>query len=599
MSKKKEHSTKLGQFFATAICGNDILSSALYVSGIAAVFAGVYAPLVLLAVAVVLFFYRTVYREVVEALPINGGAYNALLNGTSKTIAATAGVMTILSYVATSVISAKTAVEYLFKFLEQLLRNTNNSILADQLPTIVIPIVILVLLIFAIIVISGVKDSAKVATVIFVFHIFTLISFIVFGFIFIINSDGSIYQLNLIKTFASHDNGGIIAQHGGLLQTLFLAFSACLLGVSGFESSANFVEEQKKEVFKKTLRNMLIGVAIFNPIIAFVVLNLLSPSAIANTKDFILAEAALKVGGILLLAWIAINAFTVLCGAVLTSYVGVSGLIKRMSLDNCLPTFLAKENRNGSHPRIIIGFFLLCLSILLLTGGDLFSLAGVYTISFLGVMSLFAAGNIVLRKTRKDLKRPYHAPLVFVIIALLATLGGIIGNSIIEVRYDFYFLGYFIPAIALVYGIIYKKDVIRFLMKYTKSFKGIHKQLQYAYLRTINNKFYVFIHHANRLHKTLDYINRNENSWNVTLIHCRDNEGQREKIQSLIPTLKESGTFPEFKLDFEYLDEEFGPDVVYRYAKKRRINANKIFIGSIHDTHLFDYADLGGVRIIS
>jgi hypothetical protein len=39
---------KLGAFFSTAISGNDILSSALYVSGIAIIFAGVYAPLVLL-----------------------------------------------------------------------------------------------------------------------------------------------------------------------------------------------------------------------------------------------------------------------------------------------------------------------------------------------------------------------------------------------------------------------------------------------------------------------------------------------------------------------------------------------------------------------
>src|SRR5476651_184956 len=103
---------KLGQWSATAICGNDILSSALYVSGIAIIFAGVFAPLVLLFIAFVLFLYKYVYTEVVEALPINGGAYNCLLNGTSKTIAATAGITTFLSYVATAVISAKTAVEY-------------------------------------------------------------------------------------------------------------------------------------------------------------------------------------------------------------------------------------------------------------------------------------------------------------------------------------------------------------------------------------------------------------------------------------------------------------------------------------------------------
>lgn len=79
MSSKQKHQP-LSEFFATSIAGNDILSSALYVSGIAALFAGVYAPIVLLAVAAVLFFYRAVYKEVVGALPVNGGACNALLN---------------------------------------------------------------------------------------------------------------------------------------------------------------------------------------------------------------------------------------------------------------------------------------------------------------------------------------------------------------------------------------------------------------------------------------------------------------------------------------------------------------------------------------
>jgi len=102
MSSSKKHE-KLNQWFATAICGNDILSSCLYVSGIAVIFAGIYAPIVLAIIAVVLFFYKSVYTEVVEALPINGGAYNGLLNATSKTVAAIAGVMTILSYIATAV----------------------------------------------------------------------------------------------------------------------------------------------------------------------------------------------------------------------------------------------------------------------------------------------------------------------------------------------------------------------------------------------------------------------------------------------------------------------------------------------------------------
>src|ERR1700730_18619937 len=102
MIPEKQH-FKLNQWLATALCGNDILSSALYVSGIAILFAGVLAPLVLLFIGGVLFLYKAVYTEVVEALPINGGAYNCLLNSTSKTIAAIAGITTVLSYVATSV----------------------------------------------------------------------------------------------------------------------------------------------------------------------------------------------------------------------------------------------------------------------------------------------------------------------------------------------------------------------------------------------------------------------------------------------------------------------------------------------------------------
>lgn len=161
---------KLGEWFATAICGNDILSSSLYVSGIAIIFAGVYAPLVLAFIGFILFLYKKVYTEVVEALPINGGAYNCLLNGTSKTVAAIAGVMTILSYVATAVISAKVGIEYLHTIL-------------PSIP--VIPVTIGLLFLFAIIVILGIKDSAKVALGIFSFHILTLLTFLGFGFFFL------------------------------------------------------------------------------------------------------------------------------------------------------------------------------------------------------------------------------------------------------------------------------------------------------------------------------------------------------------------------------------------------------------------------------
>ncbi len=108
-----EHKTGgLTQFPATAICGNDITSSCLYVSALSIIAAGRLAPLVLLIVAAVLYLFRPIYAEVVGALPLNGGAYNALLNTTSKFRASIAACLTILSYMATAVISANEAMHY-------------------------------------------------------------------------------------------------------------------------------------------------------------------------------------------------------------------------------------------------------------------------------------------------------------------------------------------------------------------------------------------------------------------------------------------------------------------------------------------------------
>ncbi|MEZ4688448.1 MAG: hypothetical protein R3B47_21020 [Bacteroidia bacterium] len=46
---------------------------------------------------------------------------------------------------------------------------------------------------------------------------------------------------------------------------------------------------------------------------------------------------------------------------------------------------------------------------MLITKGDVRLLAGVYTISFLSVMALFAVGNMLLKVRRNQLPRPEKA----------------------------------------------------------------------------------------------------------------------------------------------------------------------------------------------
>lgn len=232
-------SKKLSQLPATAICGNDITSSCLYVSALTIVYAGQYAWISLLAVSGVLFLFRKIYGEVVGALPLNGGAYNVLLNTTSKSNASIAACLTILSYMATAVISASEAMQYLHSLFSSV-----HVFIAT----------IILLTVFLFLVIGGITESAIVATIIFIIHLSAMLLLIVSGGFFIMKNGWHIAADNFHTPV-----------HGSITTALFLGFSTAMLGISGFESSANFVEEQKPGVFPKTLRNMWVAVTIINP----------------------------------------------------------------------------------------------------------------------------------------------------------------------------------------------------------------------------------------------------------------------------------------------------------------------------------------------
>lgn len=113
----------------------------------------------MLIVAGVLFLFRKIYGEVVGALPLNGGAYNALLNTTKKSTASLAAALTVLSYMATAVISATEAVKY-------------AESLWHVIP--IIPTTVALLAIFMGLVILGIGESSKVAIAIFLFHLTSL-----------------------------------------------------------------------------------------------------------------------------------------------------------------------------------------------------------------------------------------------------------------------------------------------------------------------------------------------------------------------------------------------------------------------------------------
>ncbi len=585
---KKIHK-KLNELSATAICGNDISSSVLYVSALAIAFAGQYAWITLLIVSFVLFLFRKIYGEVVGALPLNGGAYNALLNTTSKSTASFAATLTLLSYMATAVISGNEAIHYLHHLI-------------PSMP--IIPVTIILLAIFALLAIGGITESAKVAIGIFLFHLTSL--FVLAGF--------TIYFLmhNGLQTL--FENWHFPVQEGGITRAIFLGFAASMLGVSGFESSANFVEEQQKGVFPKTLRNMWTIVSVINPLMAVFALALFALPVLQSNEyqNTLLVEMGKHVGGSWVAILIAIDAFLVLSGAVLTSFVGVTGLLERMTLDRIMPPFFLKKNKRGSSYRIIIMFFLLCVSVLLITNGNVKLLAGVYTISFLSVMALFGVGNILLKVKRSQIPRPERASWLAVFIAIIAVIIALIGNVVMPPKDDspsnfMVFLYYFIPSILFILTMLNRTILLKLVLKTIDGIfdpiRAFVVKLDKKIQRTvdeINSQEFVFFTKGDNiatLNKVMLYITKNEHTKKIKIVHVlKQGYELPENLEQEIDFLNKE--YPEIDVEFVVEKGDFSPELIRKLSKEWSIPINFMFIGSPTNKFKFKIEDLGGVRLI-
>jgi len=585
--KRKLHK-KLKQLPATAICGNDISSSVLYVSALSIVYAGQYAWITLLIVAFILFLFRKIYGEVVGALPLNGGAYNALLNTTSKNMASFAATLTILSYMATSVISANEAMYYL----------------SDIFPSVeVISATVLLLSLFAGITILGIRESSVVAVVIFIFHLGSML-FLIGAITFFLFNTG-------LGTFIANWHSPVPG--GSIWMAIYFGFSASMLGISGFESSANFVEEQERGVFPKTLRNMWIIVSIINPLMAFFALSVV-PAADVKVlyENTLLSHMANVSGGSWLQILVSIDAVLVLSGAVLTSFVGVSGLLERMTLDRILPPFFLKKNKKGSSFRIIFLFLALNISVLFITHGKVEILAGVYTISFLSVMALFAIGNIFLKIRRSRLPRPEHASWISLFLALSGVFVAIIGNLKMEPNEGMpsnftIFIDYFIPTIIAVIIMLNRISLLKLLMSVihylTDPFMHRIKKVDLKILKTIikiNSQEFVFFtkgDNIKNLNRVMLYILRNEQTKKVKIVTLVN------KNEDCYPSLKTdlqflNRVYPNIKIEFVKIEGKFSPQLILELSKKWNISPNFMFIGAPGDKFPYHIEDLHGVRLI-
>jgi len=279
-----------------------------------------------------------------------------------------------------------------------------------------------------------------------------------------------------------------------------------------------------------------------------------------------------------------------------------------MSLDKCLPQFLLSENRwRQTNHWIIFLFFALCCSILFISRGEIETLAGVYTLSFLGVMALFAAGNIMLKVKRARLRREVRAPWAGVVIGLAAVLAGLVGNLLLNPEYVRIFAIYFGVAISIVVAMLLRVEILKagllILRGIVEMASGASDRLKGEILGRIDRIHALQVVYFTRgddlasLNRAALYVQANELTSNMKVVHCFERE------EDVAPRLADNlriidEIYPNIKIDLVLVKGRFGPQLIEKLSQRLRVPKNYMFISTPGDRFPHNIAELGGVRLI-
>jgi hypothetical protein len=322
----------------------------------------------------------------------------------------------------------------------------------------------------------------------------------------------------------------------------------------------------------------------------------------------LLADMGTRSMGRLVGSWVSVDAVLVLSGAVLTSFVGVTGLVRRMSLDRCLPQFLLKANSwRGTNHWIVCSFFLVCTTILLLTRGDIASLAGVYTLSFLSVMILFALGNILLKVRRSRLPRETRASWAGVLVALGAVAVALLGNVVLDPRNVEIFGIYFVGVATVVAVMFLRLQLLgallfasRLVVQLVESVNSRLQRLINAQMKSISETAMIYFTRGDNsimLNRAILYVKANEQTHRLKVVHVYTTED--EIPPQLAKDLRNlDHLYPEVHIDFIAVKGKFGPELIDALSRRLGVPKNQMFIGTPGDRFPHPIADLGGVRLI-
>jgi APA family basic amino acid/polyamine antiporter len=334
------------------------------------------------------------YAELASTIPVSGSAYTYSYATLGELAAWIIGWDLVLEYGVSVAAVAVGWGGYLTNLLDSVFGITLPDAIAQppgEGGTINLPAVVLVLSVTALL-IAGVRESARVNTVMVIVKVGILLMFIVVG---VTAFDGGHFT-----PFAPEGAGGVV-------DAAALIFFAYI----GFDAVSTTGEEARRPArdLPIAIIGSLVIATVLYILVALVAIGLAPADELAGGEAPL--TEAMQAGG---LGWTAnilsLGALIAITSVVLTILYGQTRITFAMCRDGLLPRGLARLNRRRTPARITLLFGLLTAAIAAVV--PLSEIAKLVNIGTLFAFLIVNVGVIVLRYTQPELPRGFRVPLV-------------------------------------------------------------------------------------------------------------------------------------------------------------------------------------------
>jgi len=396
---------------AAAIVLSDLASSAYYAGGDAEKVIGKSAPWFILAVMLFSYAVRALYIES-SSMFVRGGVYRVVKEAMGSTLAKFSVSALLFDYVLTGPISAVSAGQYLAGFIEDIGRYLHHPLVFNE-NYFSAAFAIVVVIYFWWKNIQGIHESSEKALQIMIITTVMVVILIIWCTITVFRVPIQIPPsplhpgvIPLNKESLGWLNGTLFARLTWII--LFVGFGHSVLAMSGEETLAQVnreIEHPKLKNLEKTGLVIFIYSLLFTSLVSFFAVMIIPDKVrpdffsnlIGGITMYLVGPEPLK---LLFHGFVVLVGVLILAGAQNTAIVGANGVLNRVAEDGVLTEWFQKpQHRYGTTYRIINLVVGLQLATIILSRGNVYSLAALYAFGVIWSFAMKSLAVLVLRFT--------------------------------------------------------------------------------------------------------------------------------------------------------------------------------------------------------